>query len=325
MKPKSKILAFEVGLVILFLIISLIRLSGFSGFIRNWRQESLAKSALDYLQQADDFFEQRKFNEAAVEYWNALRKDSNITEAHVNLAYIYHYSYSWNEDAYAKLYEAEKLEPNNPKIHLLLGKLYRDDGRPQEAMAKYQKALELDPQNAEAHFYIGTVYQSEKMETESESAFKQAIEKDKENRTPIFEITSFGLQARLQLARLYKQLDRLDDAIKVLEEAAILDKNYQDAKNELIERLFEKANLVVRGNPASRPYHLTVEIYKKIVAVDPKNSEAWMEMGRIYDGYLGDLKKALNAFQKAYDIDPQNLEALAIIEDIKQRLNQLNQ
>lgn len=314
---KSKILTFEVLMVAIFLAVSLIRLSG---IMSGWQKESLTKSAYEYLQRGNKFFEQRKFNEAAVEYWNGLRKDPKIAEAHIKLAYIYHYSYSWNEDAYAKLYEAQKLEPNNPKIYLLLGKLYSLDGKAKEALEAYQKAIELEPKNAEAYYYIGTVYQSEQMNDEAETAFKRAIAHDITDRPSIFETVSFGLQARLQLARLYNQSGRLDEAIEELEKAVALDKDYEDAKSELIERLFKKAEVVVRGDPASRPYHLALDVYKRIVEIDPKQVEAWMEMGRIYDGYLGDLKNALNAFEKAYDIDPQNLEALAIIEDIKQRL-----
>jgi beta-barrel assembly-enhancing protease len=64
------------------------------------------------------------------------------------------------ERALAQLAEAERLEPNDPRVPFRSGELLGEMGRPREAIAAYRRALALDPGVALTHLRIGLAYQA---------------------------------------------------------------------------------------------------------------------------------------------------------------------
>jgi tetratricopeptide (TPR) repeat protein len=77
--------------------------------------------------------------------------DAHLAEARSLLAKNLH------GDAEHELSEAAKLDPDNPDIHVQLGKVLEAEGKHEQAVAEMQNALSLDD-SAETHVSLAHVY-----------------------------------------------------------------------------------------------------------------------------------------------------------------------
>jgi len=306
----------EAVLVIAFLAVGLIRGVGFGN------QEASAgkpgKTVPEYIQQGNKLYQKDDFAGALVMYWNALKRNPNLVEPRIKIATIYFHRNNWNDDAMAQLDKVLKIEPQNAEAHFLRGKILRNDGFPQEAIKEYQLALDIDPQNAGVHYHLGAVYQANQFYEEAINEYKLAIAYDTKLVKQRFEAAPYGLQARFMLARLYKQTQRIDEAIDELEKVVAADDTYQDAKTDLVNLLDLKAQSMERGG--TRDYLGALEVYERIVELDPNYVDAWVEIGKIEYYGLEEPKKALKAFQKAYELDPTYTDVILHLKVLKQEL-----
>jgi tetratricopeptide (TPR) repeat protein len=76
-------------------------------------------------------------------------------------------------------------------------------------------------------------------------------------------------------------------------------------------RSFIAKQIVYRASAyrASYMYKDSLRQYKKAVFLDGDNSDAWTEMGDVYK-IVEDVEKAISAYRKAIEINPQNKKAL---------------
>ena len=72
-----------------------------------------------------------------------------MCNTYAKIAYMY-YNHCYDEGAIAELYKAEDLNPNNPEIYYLLGRIHETDGHLDLARQEYEKALELEPTHFES-------------------------------------------------------------------------------------------------------------------------------------------------------------------------------
>ena len=119
--------------------------------------------------------------------------------------------------AIAALEKAATLDAS-PGILTELAQLYARQDRPEDAEKMAQRALSLDPDNADAHWMIGmlgvpaSVMQGESAPARDRAAVSEAIghlEKAAAGR-------SYDLNVPVVLGRLYLQVDRPADAVRVL-------------------------------------------------------------------------------------------------------------
>jgi len=74
----------------------------------------------------------------------ALQLDDSLAEAHASLAFVYYYSWQW-EQAEQGFKHAIELNPNYPSAHQWYGNFLRDRGRVDQALTEAKRAQELDP------------------------------------------------------------------------------------------------------------------------------------------------------------------------------------
>ena len=74
----------------------------------------------------------------------ALQLDDSLAEAHASLAFVYYYSWQW-EQAEQGFKHAIELNPNYPSAHQWYGNFLRDCGRVDQALTEAKRAQELDP------------------------------------------------------------------------------------------------------------------------------------------------------------------------------------
>ena len=312
----KKILVIEAVLIIIFLSFSLIRIIGCSSKANADKSEMTVS---DYLQQGNNLYEAGDFATASLMYWNALKRNANLVEPRINLANIYFYQNNWNDDAMVQLDTVVKLESNNAEAHFLRGKIFRNDGLPEEAVKEYLLALAVEPRNPGFRYHLGALYHANQLYDEAINGYKLTIDYDTNLAKPDFETAPYGLQARFMLARLYKQNQRIDEAIDELEKVMSIDATYQDAKTDLVDLLDLKAQSLERGGD-TRDHFSALELHKRIVQLEPEHSDAWVEIGKIKYYWLNKPKEALEAFRIASELDPTHPDVILHLKSLEQEL-----
>ena len=346
------LLLLEAIVVVLFLVLMFLYAEGVGTEVNS---PPLAQ-AQKFIEQGDADFAKQDLVRALVAYWRAIESmesteqglsdqrnhwDKSLLHAHLRIAEIYFHS-NWNEDAEAHLERVAKIQPDHIGVHLLRGKLLYGYGEKAAATEELLHVLEKDPAHPEACYILGLLYQGTKQYKEAIRYHKQAIKNDPELVELPFESAPIGLLARLQLSRTYRRTvheytygDRdltaeelteigelTDKAIVVLEEAVVHEPNFTEAKEDLINMLYDQAQSLERGEGDVRFYGEALKVYEQIVELDPNQVDAWQQMGEINLGFLQEPEAALKAYQKAYQLypDPSVLAAIKSIEEDLQNL-----
>ena len=98
----------------------------------------------------------------------------------------------------------------------------------------------------------------------------------------------------------------------VLEDAVHINEHFVEARQELIGLLYRQASIAGRAR-GTRSYDQALDIYQKIVELDPSEVDAWQWIGQIQRSFLDDPEAALAAYQKAYELESD----VGILAEIK--------
>ncbi|MCC5628799.1 tetratricopeptide repeat protein [Nostoc sphaeroides CHAB 2801] len=215
-----------------------------------------------------------------------------------------------------------ELEPNNGKAYNNLGNALRRQGKIDEALAAHQKALQLNPNDAEAYVGIGNVLNAQGKSEEALASHQKALQLN-----PKLAIAYNGLGNAL------RQQKKLDAAVAAYEKAIQLNPNYATAYNNLGNALREQKKL--DAAVAALQKALTLPDDNSRTPTTP-HTAAHTALGLSFQEQ-GELKQAIDHFDKAEEIDPNfvyasnnNIEArrlwteqqnkLASVEDDRQWL-----
>lgn len=173
--------------------------------------------------------------------------------------------------------------------------------------AQAQPAAQNKPDRAAAyyHFSMAHLYEQLAREYRSTDYVNKAIEEYK-----------LAIQAdpssdylSSELVELYAQADRLNDA--VAEADAIIEK---DPNNLQMRRVLGRIYRGYLADPRQGQLNQdllrrAVEQYEKIIAIDPKDTESYLHLGKLYR-VARDSVKAEKALKTALELDPGSEEAL---------------
>ena len=262
------------------------------------------KSAREYVLSGDQLYAagRPKFNEAAVNYWEAIKQDTSDTAgARFRLAAIYYYN-GWNYQPLRLLEELERIDPQYPGLYLLLGKIHDSMQNTDKAFSAFQKAVAAQPDIPEVHYYLGTTYQQKNMPEEAISEYKKAIKASLKTGSPDAGV----LKAHLQLGRIYKGRADYEKAEAEFKEALKID----SAHAEVLSDLRGVYNKQAEYHKRQREYDRAMEKYGEILKINPDNPRnlgIYMELG---DRYVGDglYYKAAEMYESARKLDPMNFE-----------------
>ena len=292
----------------------------------------------DTLRRADAAYESGSLAASGALYADVLRKDVANVRARIRLANVFHLN-SWNASALTMIDEALALAPTSGVARVLRAKIYRDNGDGTLAVAEYEAVLDASPRNAEALYYLGTSYQASRRFDDAIRVYMRAAEADTDLIVPPFESVPFGVQARLQLGRTYRQLCRvqfendgyrdgmalLELALDALREAhalveSTLLRGYGDARGELTSALSYKATMLRR---ARQPEQAVLAVYEEMTRVDPDDVVAWLDAGQIRRraaATRADLETVEGYFARAYELDPRDIDAHTNLLSVRQDL-----
>jgi len=89
---------------------------------------------------------------------SALSLQPDLPEAHLSLGYYYYWGHADYDMALKELAVAEKGLPNDPRILMAEGFIWRRQGRFEESLANFAKAFQLDPRDGNVAFEISVTH-----------------------------------------------------------------------------------------------------------------------------------------------------------------------
>jgi serine/threonine protein kinase len=187
------------------------------------------------LKEGIKLLKEEKFNEASGLFENILTTEPINDEMVSNLysqALIGQASkISGNEPEKAKalLLKAVKLIPGSAQGHFLLGRIYTQQKDFTSAIASYQTAVELNPQMPNAYFNLGYIYAIKKDYARAQDMFGRVVDLS----------PPFLDEALYNLAIVQRKMGNIQDCIKNLEQAIIVNPENKQAKR-LLQTLKQK-------------------------------------------------------------------------------------
>ncbi len=262
----------------------------------------------ELLVEMGDIFHQQleAVDRAVTTYHQALELDPRCRPALHALGTLYERSGNWPFALDMLGKEAEVLGPTNEavELHFRMGKISEDmliD--PANAKASYLEALKIDPGYLPAIRALKGIYELEK----DDGAYEKAlIEEARRTEDP-----KEKAKAHVEVAKYYEQKEDKDTAAEFYEEALLLDEHFIDAAKPLADIYLQKEN----WDGCERMLDIvTAQLTQEYV--DHDQPEVGRELcTRSYRlGYvcekLGKRDKALEAYERAYQLDATNLPVL---------------
>lgn len=211
-----------------------------------------------FFESGNHYFEQGKYDEAVIQFLNAIKLDPNFAKAHYQLAETYIRLQAW-PDAYRELQRTIDLDPSNVKAQIRLGNLLGAAHSFAEAQAVADKLLHMDPNNADAHVLQANLNVAQGNRDAGMQELQKAIALDP-NR-PEFYVQLAALQSATQMGT----------AEATLKKALAVDPKFVPA----MESLAAVYQATGRSTEAEN-------LLKPAIELDPKNVKPRQSLARLY-------------------------------------------
>lgn len=268
-----------------------------------------------------------QFKEAEKTYLNILEIEPNNLIALKELGTIY-YQNLGNVDKTIEIYtQILSLNPKDIMALVILGSAYAIKGDVDNSLKYYSTAIYYRPNLVSSYLNLAKLFMESKNYEGAKRVYYEALITDPENEKIIKGYQSF---LRLQSIRKYgsKKVEdiqksgidvsslKMEDIVKDKELLDIIQREFLEGYRELAEDMPTTytslialyADFLMRYEK----YNEAEKQYKRILRTDPKNYKAQVALGNI--ALLnGDHQAAVNAFDQAVAINPDNTEVYSQI------------
>jgi tetratricopeptide (TPR) repeat protein len=258
------------------------------------------KAKAGYVRSGEEHLQKREWQEASIEFRNALQLDDNLAAAHWGLAQAYE-QLGRGAEYIEELQRTVKLDPNNVQARLRLANAYlfafarqKNPELLTEAEHLANEVLARDPNNPDGHILLANIifFSPNGDPAKAEKMIKDAIALDPKR-----------IESYMGLARFYIQMNRMGDAEAVFKQAISVNDRSSLAHVEYGRFLTQTA----RKDDAESEF-------RKAVEVDPENRDvAWV----LASYYLvnNHLDKAEEAYKAWAHLDWDKPEGKARLAD----------
>lgn len=247
---------------------------------------------VDYVKAAQDAYDSGMLTEAIDAYHQAGAAEPNVVDYPYQEArlLIYRSSLEYGdqrvetlESALDAASRAILADPNSPLGYAILGKVRDWQGKYDVALNNVQRALEFNPDLGISHSYLAEVLMDINNWEDAQASIDKAMQLDPNS-----------VDVRRDYGYVLESLAYYTDA-QVQYEAAL------QMQPRLPNLMFDVARMYrINGN-----YDLALERYADIEALLPRNALVPLEIGRTYETYIGDRPMAIEAYERAVEIDPE--------------------
>jgi Tfp pilus assembly protein PilF len=183
---------------------------------------------------------------------------------------------------------AEKLTPDDPKIHYLLGISYHGKGLSDMAIVEFQRALVLKPDDSEVHNYLGAIYLEKGRWDDAIASFNRALA------NILYDTPSVSLY---NLGRAYYEKREYDLAMKYYRDAA-----EKDPDNILMTWIEKNIGMCWLAKVDTEE---ALRHFQKSLTLAPSLAESHYWLGVCYQK-LNRQADAAAAFQSAIRLAPES-------------------
>ncbi|HYE64710.1 MAG TPA: tetratricopeptide repeat protein [Pyrinomonadaceae bacterium] len=254
------------------------------------------KAKAEHLSRGEAFLKEKKFQEASIEFRNALQIDDRLAAAHWGLAQAYEGLERFLE-AFEEMKRTIELDANNLEARVRLGNYYlASPNATAEMIAEAERlakdVVQIDPDHIEGHILMSNVFFRQNNPDQALAEMNRAIE-----------INPQRVETHLSLARLYESLRDAGKAEEAYRRALSIN-NASSLAHAEYGKFLSRTN---------RPEMAEAE-FKKAVEVDPSNRDARLVLASFYL-----LNKQMDQAEEAYkavaELDKDRPEGRAILAD----------
>jgi len=226
------------------------------------------------------------------------------------------------------------LKPKDANVKLRLAIALEEAGKPKEAAALYENAVKLLEKAKRLPIYktLGFLYTDMGQIDKAITAYLNAVELDQKdanlyyNLSTLFEKAGNKERADFFLAKAISlQPEDMEGRLKLAESLSKAGK-YQEAEKHLTEILNKKPNsvkamvLLVPVLEKQGDKKRLIEIYKKMLSLDPKNETLAYNIA-VLEYEAGRFKESVPYFEKYLESHPDDVEVHSLLFDIFKKLN----
>lgn len=222
----------------------------------------------------------------------------------------YHYALAHDYEDMATTYErpeyatkaieeyklALDADPTSQFLNNGLAELYFKAGRSKDAIAAAQGLIKKDANNLDAHKLLGRIYLRSLGDAQNGGPSEQILKLAIAEYVQIVALSPDDTESRLLLGRLYTAAKDTPHAEEQFKAAQQIDPNSEEVVLSLAQHYSE-------NNELQRAADLLQSLPE-----DDQTSKTEYVLGASYE-QLKDMKKAIAAYQKAVDLEPDNLDA----------------
>jgi tetratricopeptide (TPR) repeat protein len=232
----------------------------------------------------------------------AQKPDRGAAYYHFGLAHMYEdMATNYGRPEYAtRAIEEYKLaldaDPGSKYLNGGLAELYLRTGRVRDAVLAAQEILKTEPNNLEAHKLLGRVYLQSLGNVQNGGPSEKVLQLAIDEYSKIVQLKANDIESRLLLGQLYTLAHDTPKAEEQFKAAAKIDPGSEDVTLNLARLYSDSGDMT---------HAIAV-----LNAVPEEDRTAKMEyaLGASYD-QLKDNKKAIAAYSKAFEMEPDNLDA----------------
>lgn len=264
------------------------------------------KNKIAHVEKGEAYLKDEKFQEASLEFRNAIQIDETLASAHWGLARAYEGLQRFQE-AFEELRKTTELDANNLDARVKLGNYYIAGAKsnPQmvaEAERLAKEILQKDSNHVEGHILMGTVLYAQNEHEKAFAEINHAIELDTKR-----------VESYLSLARFYIVTNDKTKAEETFRRAISVNNNSGLAHTEYGKYL------VQLGRPAEAEAEMT-----KAVEVEPTNRASRFVLASFYL-VNKQLDKAEVAYKALAALDGDKPEGHAVLADFYSSINRLDE
>ncbi len=258
------------------------------------------KWGLMHRNMASALLQQKKMEEAKIEYLEAMRLDPNDLEAEFNYALLlsdYEVNAKNLEEAAGRYRNLIAKQPNFVEAHFCYGNCMYRLNRMEEAASSYERTLQLNPNHPRAANNLASIFSNQGKHAEAVNLYQRAIKAD-----------STYMEAAQNLAEALIRIGNYADSIQVWREIVKAAPNHLQATFRLSWLLATAPDANIR-----RPFEAR-DIALKAIETTGGKEAAFYDSLAAACAHLDKFEDAKDALRKAAELLKDNPASLAVIQ-----------